>query len=437
MNRRVPFHYVISAIIYLIVMYIVTKWILIKLLPDVSFIWFYLPVLILFSLLFIGTEIYKSRKSKITGDAFISQKNTHTWNTIEKVTLKKSEIGNPYLTLYFKDNSPPRGFDIEYMDKTNLVDSLQKIALQSGFALEIDEHMKPLLEEKPQKTGTFLESFQENSKKTMEEARHKEVEKKSTNVPEFTITPTQKKCILIILAVVFFLCLFIFFDIEIGIYLMIILFVHEGGHFVALKLFHLKMDMIIFIPLVGAGIVPKEGFKTPGTEAAVALAGPFAGLSLNVIGLILYEYFPFFIQHGNKAVLIMIFKFLLYCLPLNFLINLINLLPLSPLDGGRIVKSALLRGKKSLILLLVITVFMGIITTILLKSIFIAIILVIGVSTMIQHYQSLEKQEKNPPSWKMSLLILAAWICIIILYWVTLHPDSKKILTDFPFFDLG
>lgn len=212
---------------------------------------------------------------------------------------------------------------------------------------------------------------------------------------------------MIVLAIVFFLWLFIFLDIEIGIYILIILFVHEGGHFVALKLFHLKMDMIIFIPLVGAGIVPKDGFKTPEIEATIALAGPFAGLSLYVIGLIFYEYFPFFIQHGEKAIILMIFKFLLYCLPLNFLINFINLLPISPLDGGRIVKSALLRGKKSLILLLIFTAVTGIVITILLKSIFIAILVVTGMSTLIQHYRSIENLEKNPPSWKMSLLILA------------------------------
>jgi hypothetical protein len=107
---------------------------------------------------------------------------------------------------------------------------------------------------------------------------------------------------------------------------------------------------------------------------------------------------------------------------------------LFPLDGGRIVKSAPLRGKKSLILLLVFTAIIGILVTILLKSIIIALILLIGVSTIVQHYQSLKKSEMNPPSWKMTLLILGTWILIISLYWVTLHSYSKKTLTNiFPY----
>ncbi|MBU7033295.1 MAG: hypothetical protein HXS53_12255 [Theionarchaea archaeon] len=60
-----------------------------------------------------------------------------------------------------------------------------------------------------------------------------------------------------------------------------------------------------------------------------------------------------------------------------------------------------------MILLLIFTAVTGIVITILLKSIFIAILVVTGMSTLIQHYRSIENLEKNPPSWKMSLLILA------------------------------
>lgn len=134
------------------------RWILIKLFSDIPFIWLYLPIL-LFFLLFIGIEIYKHRKSEITGDAFINQKDIFAWNTIKKVTIKKSEIGNPYLTLFFKDNSPPRGFDIEFMDRINLVDNLGEIALQSGFTLEIDEHVKSLLEENSEQPAFFWKIF--------------------------------------------------------------------------------------------------------------------------------------------------------------------------------------------------------------------------------------------------------------------------------------
>jgi Zn-dependent protease len=373
--------------------------------------------------------MYSSAKSKITDNTFTLHNYTCEWNDIEKIIIKKSEIGNPYLILYFKDNSPPRGFDITYVDTTNLLHDLSKIADIWGIFLKIDDRVRPVLERKPPGPFSLFEPPKKDFQEPEEELAHEKTEKKSESL-NISLTSKQKKAIMIVLAVVFVVWLFIIFDFLLGIYILIILFVHEGGHFIVLKIFHLETSSIIFIPFVGAGIIPKKGFTSPEVETTVALAGPLAGLSLNIVGLVLYDNWAFFAQRGYYPVVTMVFKFLMYCLPLNFFINIANLLPISPLDGGRIVKSALLRGKISFAFLLILSIIIGVWCAIELRSIIIAIIVLLGIGTLVQHYRSITSQEMNPPSWKMTILILGSWIFIIFLYWLTLPSISKELLID-------
>lgn len=103
-----------------------------------------------------------------------------------------------------------------------------------------------------------------------------------------------------------------------------LIFVHEMGHLVAAKLKKIPTSPAIFIPFMGAaiGIDPKK-IKDAETEFFVAYGGPLAGLFsiLPAIGLYLVTQDPYWgliIQLGG-------------------LINLFNLFPVSPLDGGRIV----------------------------------------------------------------------------------------------------
>ncbi|GAA0607962.1 site-2 protease family protein [Virgibacillus siamensis] len=103
-----------------------------------------------------------------------------------------------------------------------------------------------------------------------------------------------------------------------------LIFVHEMGHLVAAKMKKIPTSPAIFIPFMGAaiGIDPKK-IKDAETEFFVAYGGPLAGLIsiLPAIGLYLVTQDPYWgliIQLGG-------------------LINLFNLFPVSPLDGGRIV----------------------------------------------------------------------------------------------------
>jgi Zn-dependent protease len=105
--------------------------------------------------------------------------------------------------------------------------------------------------------------------------------------------------------------------------LIYLIFIHEMGHLVAAKQKGIKTSPAIFVPFMGAVIGMKEQPKDAATEAYLAYGGPLAGLISIIPAFILY----YFTGHPFWALVVM----------LGALINLFNLFPVSPLDGGRIV----------------------------------------------------------------------------------------------------
>ncbi|MET3729190.1 Zn-dependent protease [Fictibacillus halophilus] len=102
-----------------------------------------------------------------------------------------------------------------------------------------------------------------------------------------------------------------------------LIFVHEMGHLVAAKQKGIKTSPAIFIPFMGAAIGMKEMPKNAKDEAYIAYAGPLFGLLSFLPAVFLYE------TTGEPFWGLVIF--------LGAMINLFNLFPVSPLDGGRIV----------------------------------------------------------------------------------------------------
>ncbi|MFD2611075.1 site-2 protease family protein [Paenibacillus gansuensis] len=115
----------------------------------------------------------------------------------------------------------------------------------------------------------------------------------------------------------------VFYGWKFAVALIYLIFVHEMGHVIAARRKGITTSPAVFIPFVGAFISMKDKPRDAATEAYLAYGGPLAGLIsfLPAIGLYYATEDPFW-------------ALVIY---LGALINLFNLIPVSPLDGGRIV----------------------------------------------------------------------------------------------------
>ncbi len=101
----------------------------------------------------------------------------------------------------------------------------------------------------------------------------------------------------------------------------LLLFVHEMGHVIQLRREGVEASAPIFIPFLGAVIAAKSMGEDAAAEARVGLAGPILGTVGTLVPLAIW------LATGSD-----LWRALAY---IGFFINLINLLPVLPLDGGR------------------------------------------------------------------------------------------------------
>ncbi len=113
----------------------------------------------------------------------------------------------------------------------------------------------------------------------------------------------------------------IFFGWEFAAGFVVLLFIHEMGHVIALRREGIKASAPMFVPFMGAVIVSRSLGDNALAEARVGLAGPILGslgaLAVAIVGKL-----------TGSDLLIALAYF-------GFFINLFNLLPVVPLDGGR------------------------------------------------------------------------------------------------------
>lgn len=103
------------------------------------------------------------------------------------------------------------------------------------------------------------------------------------------------------------------------------LIVHEYGHLWAMKRYKMKTKGIYLIPLLGAAAVSEDAFPSRKAEVVIALMGPLWGF-----GLALATFGVYLVTSNPLAAALAGWM---------GMINLFNLLPINPLDGGRVMKS--------------------------------------------------------------------------------------------------
>lgn len=112
---------------------------------------------------------------------------------------------------------------------------------------------------------------------------------------------------------------------QFAVIIMIVLSVHEMGHAVAMRAFGYQRIQMYFVPFVGAFVTGKVKNIAAWKQAVILFAGPLPGIMVTVV-FALHPYLLF--QH----------RFVMLLLAAVLMLNAYNLLPIVPLDGGRIVE---------------------------------------------------------------------------------------------------
>lgn len=124
---------------------------------------------------------------------------------------------------------------------------------------------------------------------------------------------------------VYYLALFQNWPVAIG--FVVLMLVHEMGHVIATRYYGMSASPPIFIPFVGALINLRQSPPNAWVESVIGMGGPFLGTIGAMVCYIIAMTVP---MHADLH-----FE-LLFATQLAFILNLFNLLPVPPLDGGRI-----------------------------------------------------------------------------------------------------
>ncbi len=197
--------------------------------------------------------------------------------------------------------------------------------------------------------------------------------------------------------------------------LIFLLFLHEMGHVIVLKAKGVPASAPIFIPLMGAFVAMKSMPRNAKDEAEIAIAGPILGTVAALLCLV-----PTIL--GSTSGL---WPALAY---FGFFINLFNLIPVSPLDGGRIV-GAISRWAWIAGLVLLVGLFLFEWTARGFFNFFLALMILFSIGSIYQRFRNAEQMRlyyQVPLSTKIFITLayfgLAAFLVVMMIYALSLIP---------------
>ncbi len=169
--------------------------------------------------------------------------------------------------------------------------------------------------------------------------------------------------------------------------IVLILLIHELGHYIAMRMYNYQDVRMFFVPLLGALVTGEKDKISQKQRSIILLAGPVPGI---IIGTILYLWLDgdrsLFGGYGIMAANIFI------------LLNIFNLLPVTPLDGGHLLETLFFGRHQGLQL-----VFMGL-----------SAILLAGIAILTQSY----------------FLLIIPFFLVLRLQHVRSTGEKQKIMED-------
>jgi stage IV sporulation protein FB len=124
-----------------------------------------------------------------------------------------------------------------------------------------------------------------------------------------------------------FLALFLFLPVNVTLFIFIAILLHEMGHIYMAKKLNYNVEKG-FVSIFGGGAIVDESYTNNDKHAIkIALAGPIVNIIISmfcfILGIIFLNYD-------------FLFENILILLSINLILAFLNLVPIFPLDGGRV-----------------------------------------------------------------------------------------------------
>lgn len=192
----------------------------------------------------------------------------------------------------------------------------------------------------------------------------------------------------------------VMFTVEFALALIGVLVFHEYGHLRAMKKFGIPTKGMYLIPFFG-GIALGDKPRTQWEDVYISMMGPVYGLFMTAIFYVIY-----LITGSHFCGLVA---------STSALLNLLNLFPVYPLDGGRVVKALVFsrRNYLALVLLLVISALCLVISW-KVGLIFLSFFIVLGVVDLIAGWNVPLADDMTP------LTTYGIWFCLVWYFIVSL-----------------
>jgi len=214
----------------------------------------------------------------------------------------------------------------------------------------------------------------------------------------------------------------ILYSLPFALSLVAVLVIHEWGHLRAMRRFGIPTKGMYLIPFVG-GIAVGDSPKTHWQDVYISLMGPVYGLGMTVIC-----YLAYLITSNHMVGLLA---------SMSALVNVFNLLPILPLDGGRVVKALVFSGRSRVAFMAFLAASavcfaVAVMSGLALLSFFV----ILGAIDLLFGWRDIQQDEKTPLDrygivfcgvWY--LLTIIAFVCIIMLVAASELPGSELAVT--------
>ncbi|GAB3425954.1 site-2 protease family protein [Niabella aquatica] len=174
----------------------------------------------------------------------------------------------------------------------------------------------------------------------MSEQEHERIAPEGTAgyPPKFPLNPTENRTVFLkgLYSIILYLgigyLLLRRWDLLLVIFGVVLL--HEAGHFIAMKYYRYADVSMLFLPFIGAFVKGSKKEISQRQSAVILLAGPLPGVLLGVVIHFISKDHPSWYIDGVPLQLIA--QLLIWA-------NLLNLLPVYPLDGGQLFNRVFLK----------------------------------------------------------------------------------------------